>query len=52
MLNDIVHLIDGHIIVTIIIINVVTSQLTWWIIPLPGFQKPTPYLAPAEAKNS
>lgn len=25
---------------------------TWWMMPEPGFQKPMPYLAPAEARKS
>ncbi len=29
-----------------------TQGRTWWMIPEPGFQKPTPYLAPAVARKS
>ena len=29
----------------------VVVRKTWWMMPLPGFQNPTPYLAPADDKK-
>lgn len=32
--------------------GVYALELTWWIMPDPGFQNPMPYLAPADARKS
>lgn len=34
-----------------ILTSSILTNHTWWIIPEPGFQKPTPYLAPAVARK-
>lgn len=30
----------------------IRDELTWWMMPDPGFQNPMPYLAPADARKS